>query len=166
MSSLRILDVMATIGVVSNCRIRWHADTPSRFGIIMSISTKSYFEPAFILFTASRPSSYGLSARPPGRRRLYLQHCQWRNGKRTRTCFRFADTSGHLRQVEFEEGGSNLGLQWCFSSFLLEIWALPYRQLSLEEQHMECYLCARCTWDQSRLMNPQDILDYRGSLGA
>jgi len=58
MSSLRILEVIATIGVVSNCRIKWHADTPSRFGIIISIKTKSYFEPAFILLTASKPSSW------------------------------------------------------------------------------------------------------------
>ena len=57
-SSLRMLDVIAIIGVESNCRIRWHADTPSRFGIMISMSTKSYLEPAFILFTASRPSSY------------------------------------------------------------------------------------------------------------
>lgn len=48
---------MATIGVLSNCRIKCVADTPSRFGMMMSISTKSYFEPAFNLLTASRPSS-------------------------------------------------------------------------------------------------------------
>lgn len=57
MSSLRMLEVMATIGVVSNCRIRWQADTPSRFGMMMSIKTKSYLDPAFILLTASKPSS-------------------------------------------------------------------------------------------------------------
>jgi hypothetical protein len=60
-SSLRILDVIATMGVVSNWRIRWQAETPSRFGIIISINTRSYFEPAFILLTASNPSSCGLS---------------------------------------------------------------------------------------------------------
>jgi hypothetical protein len=57
MSSLRMLEVIATMGVVSNCRIKWQAETPSRLGMIISISTKSYFEPAFILLTASRPSS-------------------------------------------------------------------------------------------------------------
>jgi hypothetical protein len=62
MSSLRMFDVIATIGVVSNCRIKWHAETPSRLGIMMSISTKSYLEPAFILFTASKPSSLVLLA--------------------------------------------------------------------------------------------------------
>src|SRR6266436_4375258 len=40
--------------------MRWQADTPSRLGIIISISTKSYFDPAFILLTASNPSSFGL----------------------------------------------------------------------------------------------------------
>lgn len=57
-SSLRMLDVIATIGVLSNCRIRWQAETPSRLGMMMSMRIKSYLDPAFILFTASRPSSY------------------------------------------------------------------------------------------------------------
>ena len=52
-----MLEVIAMIGVESNCRIRWHAETPSRLGMIMSMRTKSYFEPWFILFTASKPSS-------------------------------------------------------------------------------------------------------------
>jgi hypothetical protein len=57
-----MFDVIATMGVVSNCRIKWQAETPSRLGIMISMSTKSYLEPAFILFTASRPSSLGLLA--------------------------------------------------------------------------------------------------------
>jgi hypothetical protein len=61
-SSLLMFDVIAIMGVLSNWRIKWQAETPSRLGIMMSISTKSYFDPAFILFTASRPSSYRLLA--------------------------------------------------------------------------------------------------------
>ena len=52
-----MLDVIAMIGVLSNCLIKWHAETPSKLGMMISISTKSYFDPAFILFTASKPSS-------------------------------------------------------------------------------------------------------------
>lgn len=57
MSSLRMFDVIAMMGVWSNCRMRWQADTPSKFGMMMSIRTRSYFDPAFILFTASSPSN-------------------------------------------------------------------------------------------------------------
>lgn len=46
------------IGVGSNCRIRWHAETPSKFGMMMSMRMRSYLDPAFILLTASRPSNY------------------------------------------------------------------------------------------------------------
>lgn len=61
-SSLRIFEVIATMGVLSNCRIKCVADTPSRFGMMMSIRTKSYFAPEFILFTASKPSNCGILA--------------------------------------------------------------------------------------------------------
>lgn len=57
MSSLRIFEVMAMIGVESNCLTKWQAETPSRLGIMMSIKIMSYFDPAFNLFTASNPSS-------------------------------------------------------------------------------------------------------------
>lgn len=57
MSSLRMLDVIAIMGVRSNWRIKWVVETPSRLGIMMSMRIKSYFDPALILFTASRPSS-------------------------------------------------------------------------------------------------------------
>lgn len=60
-SSLRMFEVMAMIGVWSNCLIKWQADTPSKLGMIISINTRSYFDPAliaaFILSTASRPSN-------------------------------------------------------------------------------------------------------------
>ena len=62
-SSLRMLEVIAMMGVVlSNCRTRCVADTPSRFGMMMSIRTRSYLAPELSLFTASKPSSYLVSA--------------------------------------------------------------------------------------------------------
>lgn len=53
-----MFEVIAMIGVWSNCLIRWQAETPSRLGMMMSINIRSYFDPAFILLTASKPSSY------------------------------------------------------------------------------------------------------------
>jgi hypothetical protein len=47
---------MAIIGVRSNWRIKWHADTPSKLGIMMSIKIKSYLLPDCTLVTACRPS--------------------------------------------------------------------------------------------------------------
>ena len=44
-SSLRMLEVMAMIGVLSNCRMRCVAETPSRFGIMMSMRMRSYLVP-------------------------------------------------------------------------------------------------------------------------
>lgn len=52
-----MLEVIAMIGVLSNCLMRCVADTPSRFGIMMSMRTRSYLAPALSLLTASNPSS-------------------------------------------------------------------------------------------------------------
>ena len=56
-SSLRMFDVIAMIGVLLNCRMRCVAETPSRLGMMMSIRMRSYVPPVVTLFTASRPSS-------------------------------------------------------------------------------------------------------------
>src|SRR5438034_65123 len=57
MSLLRMFDVMAMIGVLSNRRIKLQAETPSRLGMMMSIKKRSYLDPPSILLTASRPSN-------------------------------------------------------------------------------------------------------------
>ena len=75
MSSLRMLEVMAIIGVLlSNCLIRWQADTPSRFGMMMSMRIMSYLDPAFSLFTASNPSSYSLVSRSVSKLRVNVTY--------------------------------------------------------------------------------------------
>src|SRR5258706_4853380 len=64
-SSVLILEVIATIGIAGAIsRMQTVAETPSRLGMIISIRMRSNaFGPAlFILFTASRPSRYELSA--------------------------------------------------------------------------------------------------------
>ena len=60
MSSARMLDVMAIMGRLARIsRMQTVADTPSRWGMIMSIKTKSNcVAPLLILFTASNPSRY------------------------------------------------------------------------------------------------------------
>ena len=52
--------------VLSNCRTRCVADTPSRLGIMISIRTRSYFAPELSLLTASRPSSFETLAKYVG----------------------------------------------------------------------------------------------------
>ena len=91
MSSLRIFEVIATIGVVSNWRIRWHAETPSRLGIIISINTRSYLDPAFILFTASRPSNYHGLVFLTQESTPNLPRYQSHNERNKGTCFQFVD---------------------------------------------------------------------------
>jgi hypothetical protein len=60
MSSALIFEVMAMIGIVGRMsRMQTVAETPSRWGMIISIKTRSnWLAPLLILFTASRPSRY------------------------------------------------------------------------------------------------------------
>ena len=58
MSLDRMLEVIAMMGVESKRRMRLQAETPSRFGMMMSINMRSYLDPPCILFTASSPSSW------------------------------------------------------------------------------------------------------------
>ena len=88
MSSARMLDVMAMMGMFDRIsRMHTVADTPSRWGMMMSIKTKSNWEePLLILFTASSPSRYisyqQNSAREAGNRHTAIStpHSKaWRN---------------------------------------------------------------------------------------
>jgi hypothetical protein len=64
MSSCRMLDVMATIGVSgATRRIQAVAETPSNMGMMMSMKMRSYLIGSWLtLFTASDPSRYHMSA--------------------------------------------------------------------------------------------------------
>lgn len=87
------------MGVWSNCRIRWHAETPSKFGMMMSMRIRSYFDPAFILLTASRPSNYHRQCQAP----LRLQWATYRAVDGTMDRIQKSRSNPPTRRIIFDQ---------------------------------------------------------------